>query len=622
MSFDPDVLRGIHHDGSPLFVSSLSPRIGDDVTIRLRVPCTLSPEPVGIRSAPDGEQQVTPMRKAYDDKISSWWEGTLRISQPFNSYRFFIILEGKVLWYNASGVTGAMPPDLHDFRIPAGDLHPSWLDNAVFYQIFPDRFSKGGRTSPEDHAAYDGYTRIEREWGEAPLAHELAGNMDFFGGNLRGIMERLDYIGELGVTALYLNPIFTSPSNHKYDCIDYFSIDPSLGGNEDLQALAEALREKGMKIILDIAPNHCGFLHPWFQEAVRDLNGPTAEFFTFYGGPQEYEMWKGVKTLPKLNYRSMRLRGVMFRDSDSVVRTWMRPPYSIDGWRVDVANMLARQGETQLGHEVGRELREVVKAENGQAYLMGEHFFDGSSHLQGDELDASMNYQGFAFPFWNWLAPQELWWMKNFQDLKIRRMSTRDLIESWKSSLAIIPWASARRQFNFLGNHDTPRILHILEGNRRLALLAAAVLFCFPGVPSIYYGDEVGLQGRRDPGCRECMPWKREAWNHELLGMYRRLAALRRSSPALAHGGFEVLHVEEEVFAFKRESFEESLILIVNRSPLTRNGLAIEAALHGIAENRLFISFEDESPFRVKEGKLVIPTLAGESFVILRSALR
>ncbi|MDQ7823298.1 MAG: alpha-amylase family glycosyl hydrolase [Candidatus Eremiobacteraeota bacterium] len=616
---DTRLLKGIHHDGSPLFVSSLAPSIGDEVTVRLRMPCAFVPEKVALRTSPDGEQEISPMHKAYDDRVSSWWEGTLKVHEKVNHYRFFLLHEGKVWWYTASGLAGATLPDSSDFRIVAGDQHPCWTDRAVFYQIFPDRFAKGEGFAVDGAYHYDGYTRIERSWGEAPLAHEQAGNVDFFGGNLKGITDRLDYLSDLGVSALYLNPIFTAPSNHKYDSIDYFSVDPSLGGDNAFADLMESARGRGMKVILDVALNHCGVLHLWFQEALRDPGAPSAEFFTFYRHPGEYEMWKGVKTLPKLNYRSEVLRGIMYRDDNSMVRKWMKPPYSIDGWRVDVANMLARQGEQQLGHEVGRELRCVIKGERPEAYLVGEHFFDGTSHLGGDELDASMNYQGFAFPFWSWLSHQELWWIKGFQEIKVKKLSTCDLLATWKQFMAAIPWITARRQFNFLSNHDTPRILHILEGNRRMAAMAAAVLFAYPGVPSVYYGDEIGLSGKRDPGCRECFPWNSEAWNGELRSLYQKLISLRRSSSALAEGGFEILHGGEDLFAFKRESLDEIVILVANRSPVPCMGLELEAGLHGISEHRLFNELPGGGSFRVKEGRLTIPSVPGESFLLLRS---
>jgi alpha-glucosidase len=163
----------------------------------------------------------------------------------------------------------------------------------------------------------------------------------------------LDYIQELGASALYLTPIFTSPSNHKYDVENYKQVDPHFGGNEALIALRQALDERNMKLMLDMVPNHCSATHPWFLAAQADPSAPTAEFFTFYRTPNEYESWFGIRSLPKLNYRSEHLRELMYAGQDAIMRYWLRPPFRIDGWRLDVANMLARQGESQFEHKVG-----------------------------------------------------------------------------------------------------------------------------------------------------------------------------------------------------------------------------------------------------------------------------
>ena len=208
---------------------------------------------------------------------------------------------------------------------------------------------------------------------------------------------------DLGINTLYLNPIFTAYSNHKYDVIDYDHVDPHLGGNEALVKLRQALDKRGMHYMLDIVPNHCGVWHPWFQAACSDPNAPEAEFFTFHDHPVDYESWLGHKALPKLNYRSRELRRRIYNSDDAVFRRWLRPPYAADGWRVDVANMLGRQGETQIGHKVARGIRRAVKETRRNAYLMAESFFDSSAQLQGDEWDGMMNYAGFTLPLWHWL---------------------------------------------------------------------------------------------------------------------------------------------------------------------------------------------------------------------------
>ena len=235
--------------------------------------------------------------------------------------------------------------------------------------------------------------------------------IEFYGGDLPGITGKLDYLAGtssssgpgLGVNALYLNPVFTAYSNHRYDVADYDNVDPHLGGNAALAELRRGLTDRGMRYMLDIVPNHCGFMHPWFRAAQADPAAATAEFFTFRHHPDDYECWLGVRSLPKLNYRSPRLREAIYAGPDAVFRRWLRPPYAADGWRVDVANMLGRHGVDQLGAEVARGIRQAVKAENPDAYLLGENFFDATAQLQGDGWDASMNYAGFTMPLWYWL---------------------------------------------------------------------------------------------------------------------------------------------------------------------------------------------------------------------------
>ena len=202
---------------------------------------------------------------------------------PVSSYRFLILAEDRTSWYNASGLHAYNPTDAEDFRILADYEAPSWLKNSVFYQIFPDRFADGDPSNNVRDGEYEyaGYPVRAREWGAPPTSGSRAAMVEFYGGDLAGIISHLDYLTDLGVNALYLNPIFTAFSNHRYDVTDYFSVDPHLGGNPALENLHQALSARGMRYILDIVPNHCGYLHPWFQAAQADPSASTADFFTF-----------------------------------------------------------------------------------------------------------------------------------------------------------------------------------------------------------------------------------------------------------------------------------------------------------------------------------------------------
>jgi len=340
-------LSSIHHSGSSRYVNPGLPHLGEPVTLRLRTVVTPHIRKVLLRTAPDGEQHYNSLhpgsRGAAD--ACKWWTVSLPITMPVTSYRFLIITDEGAYWYNAAGLHAFNPTDAADFRLLADFQSPSWLKEAVFYQIFPDRFADGDPSNNVRDGEYEyaGYKASARRWGEPPTTGSRAAMVEFYGGDLTGIIDHLDYITDLGVNALYLNPIFTAYSNHRYDVTDYFSVDPHLGGNLALVDLRQALAQRSMHYILDIVPNHCGILHPWFQAALADLAAPTADYFTFRKHPDDYETWLGVRTLVKLNYRSAILREVMYAGSGSVFRHWLRPPYSADGWRIDVANMLARQ---------------------------------------------------------------------------------------------------------------------------------------------------------------------------------------------------------------------------------------------------------------------------------------
>ncbi len=569
----------VHHDGSPYYVGSHHSALGETVTLRVRAALDAPIQRVFLRTAPDGEQALTPMEHQADDAARQWWSGSLPLHMPRTAYRFVLQTAEGTWTLNAAGLWRHTPTDTDDFKILASSTAPTWTRDAVSYQIFPDRFADGDPMTNVRTGEYACYGRevVARPWGAPPSTARGMGGVEFYGGDLAGIVQRLDYLVDLGVSTLYLTPIFVSPSNHKYDVEDYLHVDPHFGGDAALVALRQALDARGMRLLLDIVPNHCSVTHPWFRAAQTDPHAPTAEFFTFHQRPDGYATWLGVKSLPKLNYRSERLRETMYSGPDAIMRHWLRPPFRIDGWRVDVANMLARQGETQLGHKIGRGVRRAIKEESPDAYLIGEHFFDGSSHLQGDELDACMNYQGFMFPVMRWLAPAA-------PDAHDRPWSdpvplpAEAVAAQWLTFYAAIPWQIAMQQFNLLGSHDTARVLTMLGGDVDRLRVAAALLFTFPGVPNVYYGDEIGMVGTRDPDCRRCMDWDPATWNERIRGWYKDLIALRRRSPALIHGGLQVLHAQGATLAFQRQSQEEQLIIVARNGADTLWNLPVRHA--------------------------------------------
>ncbi|MEL6525529.1 MAG: alpha amylase N-terminal ig-like domain-containing protein, partial [Chloroflexota bacterium] len=403
--------QSIHHDGSAVFVSNPLPALNETITIKLRTPADAPLSVVYFRAMLNGEFHYQAMTVSdHSTETVKYWECEVTVSQTYVNYMFMLGTEDGALYYSAQGMSFADYPDSDWFVLLADYDAPTWVRDEVYYQIFPERFHNGDPSNDvvDDEYERRGFPAIKREWGEKPYPWKKAGSMDFFGGDLQGITQKLDYLAELGITGIYTTPIFSAESNHKYDITDFFHVDTHFGGDEALVELRQASRERNMSIMLDITPNHCSYNHPWVTEFKNHpLDGDTSEFFYYDEEKDAFATWLGVPSLIKLNYGSQRLRDVMYRNEESAIRKWLQAPFSIDAWRLDVANMTGNQDSDQLDHEVWREMREYARQDNDEVYLLGEYFQDGTPHLQGDELDASMNYQGFNMPMRRWLVPSE-----------------------------------------------------------------------------------------------------------------------------------------------------------------------------------------------------------------------
>ncbi len=607
----PPWLASVHHDGSEKYVSNPSPALGEVVRISIRIADNAPVRRVLLRTFPDGEQAFTPMASGAIEPPCRWYSADLPVSMPTTHYRFLVEAADGAWWYSAAGPAFCEPLDAADFQLLAGYHYPAWLHEAVFYQIFPDRFDNANPATdprPEEYE-YRGLRPCTYPWGSPPDPKQFP-SLVFYGGDLPGITRRLDYIQALGANALYLNPIFTAFSNHKYDVVDYEHVDPHFGGDQALVDLRQALDRRGMRYLLDIVPNHCGYFHPWFQRAQQDPSAPEADFFTFTRRPDQYASWLGVWVLPKLNYRSPELRRRIYAGPDAVFRHWLRPPFRADGWRVDVANMLARQGPTQLNVEIARGIRQAVKETDPEAYLIGENFFDASPQLQGDMWDGVMNYMGFNLPLEHWLAGYKT----SSHSLKEPVTSpvpwpTAALAATWRLRQAAIPWAVALQQFNLLGSHDTPRFRSIVRGSDALHRLAVTLLLTFPGVPSLYYGDEIGLLQHPQLGSRNCMDWDQAHWDRSLLAFHQDLVALRRSSPVLQRGGFQILAVEPDTLAYQREGKEGRILVVAHRGEAPRPAGPLPVAAGGIPDGARFVEHFSGAQAAVHGGALPLPEL-------------
>ncbi|MBP7212603.1 MAG: hypothetical protein KBA03_00040 [Anaerolineaceae bacterium] len=557
----PEWIRQALHTGTKDHVSNPRPKLGEIVKIRLELPTVGKPDQVVLRTIPNGEQQLASMRFLKKQGRMNIWEGELLVNEPRVPYRFAIQTEGRIWWLNALGVSRYMPVAPFDFLLLANTEEIDWLSKSVFYQIFPDRFANGDPTN-DPNGEIEGSGGVLRKtypWGvpgEASLT-----KIPFYGGDLKGIEQHLDYLERLGVNALYLNPIFSAYTNHRYDVVDFRNVDQTLGGNEALISLRQALDEHKMKLILDIVPNHSGARHPWFLEAKQGPASPKRASY-FFDEADNYVSWMGFGSLPKLNYSDPELRSEMYEDEKSVFASWLLPPYNIDGWRVDVGNMLGRLDEQQLDGEVLPAIRKTVKATKPQSYLMGENFFQATGQLQGDAWDGVMNYSGFSDPLLNWLAGFQIHALGNKTVLHSEKpLGSDQLVRTWQENLAAIPWTIALQQFNLLDSHDTERLRTRLKGDEYLIRLALMVQFTFPGIPCIYYGDEIGLADEEGFAQRNCFPWDESLWDCDLLAFYQKLIELRKNSEVLAQGSFQVLYWDENLLIYQRQLQSKRIIL-------------------------------------------------------------
>ena len=607
----PTWLAHVLHVPTADYLSNPNPALGETITVRLLIPSQADPDQVVFRTIPNGEQQFTAMTRHSEQGGYDVWEAPLKVNEPRVSYRFAIQTEGRVWWLNALGISIHTPLAMFDFKLLAGFQPISWLERSVFYQIFPDRFANGDPSNDpvEEADPRHRYTRKTFPWGEkAPRDRRL---MPFYGGDLAGIEAHLDYLEQLGVNALYLNPIFTAFTNHRYDVSNFREVDPVLGGDQALISLRQALSQRDMRYVLDIVPNHSGFMHPWFQSALQDKQSEERGFFYFAENEQDYTSWMGFGHMPKLNYGSSALRREMIESDDSIVAYWLKPPFSADGWRVDVGNMLGRHDDHQINLELLRSIRAAVKRISPEAYLMGENFFEATEQLQGDGWDAVMNYTGFADPVLHWLTGYEQDALRCDAVLKTDiPWDTATMLQAWNENLASIPWQIALQQFNLLDSHDTPRLLTLLNGDKALSQLAAITQFTFPGVPCLYYGDEIGLTNEEGFDSRNCFPWDEDQWDQESLDFYKKLITLRRTSLALARGELRVLYYDQDLVVYARVLGEEWVLVTANRSEQAHPAVRLDVPALNLVGERDFIALIGSGRIKAGNGWLDLPELS------------
>jgi alpha-glucosidase len=611
--------QSLHFAVNAEHVSDLDPAVGDRVRLRLKVWKDAPLHGIDIRAVLSGHSARLPMRRTGAGARFAWWEGELPIphADPIH-WHFLCRTDADPLFFTRAGVQSINPSEDRDWSLLPGFAGADWVPGAVFYQIFPDRFCNGdsgvGRKPGEYR--FDGGTPRVMDWGAPPLSYADGRCLDFYNGDLAGITQKLDYLDDLGVSALYLTPVFRARTTHRYDCIDYFQVDEALGGDAALAALTGAAHDRGMRVVLDVSLNHTGSDHPWLTRA-RDLpDSPEAGFY-YPDGRGGHHGWWGLPTLPQLNYGSVALRRCIWEGDDALVRHWLRSPWQIDGWRFDVGNVTGRHGPDQFCHALWRGVRRAIKSENPRAYIVGEHWEDAGDYQRGDQWDGAMNYFGCASPLRRWLGEQVRFEADgpDFPPQPRVPATGHELAAMLRQTLDRLPSQHVALQLNLLGSHDIHRVHHGPGFDWERYRGAVMLQFLLPGAPSIWYGDEVGLIGDADSveGCRWPMEWREAHWDQRFRTLYRTLARLKRDEPVLADGAHGLLAVGERHLAFARHGRGQAFVAVLNNAAEPAR-VELPIATLGLCEEAREVF--DGRRFPVRDGVLGLELAARENLLL------
>jgi len=568
----------------------------DKQTIHLRLrtkrnDCSQVEAIVGDKYTWKNTVEAVPMRIFAQDERFDYWETS--VVPPYRRLRYAFRLTAaenkKQIIMTERNFVDELPEDPNSFFdfpfINPIDVFepPAWVKDAVFYQIFPERFANGDPSISPDNV---------EAWGGKPTPK------NFFGGDLQGVIDHLDHIAELGINAIYFTPLFEATTNHKYDTQDYLKVDPHFGTNEKLKELVDACHARGIRVLLDAVFNHSGRTFAPFVDAQKHgQQSRYAEWFHVREWPLQvidgiptYDTFAFEPLMPKLNTEHPEVKQYLFQ----VARYWIEE-IGIDGWRLDVAN--------EVDHQFWREFRKIVKDVNPEAYILGEIWHDSIMWLQGDQFDAVMNY-----PFTNAV-------LDFFGHQSIDAQAFTDAIGH---QLAAYPQQVTETAFNLLDSHDTPRLLTICDQNEDAMKLAALFQLTYPGTPCIYYGDEVGIDGEGDPDCRKCMTWETEKQNTDLLSFYKQLIALRHQHPALRSSDIRFIHAGQDddgTLAYERIADNERLLIVLNaRAATAELNISSEpwsVLFHG--GNAKLLSAAG------KQAKSAVVSLPSYSFIVLQS---
>ena len=607
-------------DGTEGYVYPPEPKENELVTFRFRT-AKDDADRVGLVTSAD----TYVMEKECTQGEFDYYTFEVRLgAEPFR-YCFEVQSGTEKYYYGRCGISREIL-EYYNFVVVPGFSTPDWAKGAVMYQIFTDRFYNGDKSNDVETNEYyyiGDYSRRVTNWDKYPAN---MGVREFYGGDLQGVMDKLDYLQDLGVEVVYFNPLFVSPSNHKYDIQDYDYIDPHYGkivddggevlpngvtdnsqatkykkrttGFKNLEAsnelfikLVEELHRRGMKVILDGVFNHCGSFNKWMDReriyegeedyepgAYISADSPYRSYFRFFKeGPENwpyngnYDGWWGHDTLPKLNYEdSVKLENYILY----IGRKWVSPPYNVDGWRLDVAADLGRSNE--YNHDFWKKFRTAVKDANPSALILAEHYGDPSDWLKGDEWDTVMNYDAFMEPITWFLTGME----KHSDEAREELLGNIDnFIGSMAHHMSNMLTPSLQVAMNELSNHDHSRFLtrtnHMVGRvehlgpeaaneyvNKAVMREAVVMQMTWVGAPTIYYGDEAGVCGFTDPDNRRTYPWGRE--DHELIAFHKEAIRIHKEHPALRTGSLKILSGEENVLSYARFKGNDRIVIVIN----------------------------------------------------------
>lgn len=484
--------------------------------------------------------QTIPMTKTGTGTLYDYW--SVKVTPKFRRlrYGFKCVNDNEAFYYTERGFFKTLPHDIANYfcfpYVHKTDVFnpPEWVKDTVWYQIFPERFANGNQSINPP--------------GTLPWGSEEPKVDNFFGGDFQGIINHLDYLVDLGINGIYFTPIFKAHSNHKYDTIDYMEIDPQFGDKKTFKRLVEECHTRGIRVMLDAVFNHSGYYFEPFQDVLKHQeNSIYKDWFHIRDFPikthpiPSYDTFGFVHTMPKLNTSNPEVKKYLL----DVARYWIEE-FDIDGWRLDVAN--------EVDHSFWREFRQIVKEVKPDVYILGEIWHDSMPWLQGDQFDAVMNY-----PVTDGAID---YFIHNNIDAETFSQRIYELIHMYPANVNEVA-------FNLLGSHDTPRILTQANGNIDKVKLLSLFQFSFMGTPCIYYGDEIGMTGGQDPGCRACMIWEDNKQNQELLNYTKSLIKLRKLEPIIGNNGqfnFLKTDAKEDYLIYERFNDQTRIVFVLNNS--------------------------------------------------------